>query len=151
MGKARRNYQTQWAGQFGAAHELARRGYLVTFTTGNAPGTDLLCESPGRVLFKVQVKSVSGKNAFICQRSLLKPDDKLFLIFVSLPPPLREHPRYFILNHEQFLRVIAAQDRYAQEKTKRTGKTYADFPYSGFLYSVLEKFDFCDAWENLPV
>ena len=29
-----KRHHTQWAGQFGAAHELIRRGYSVTFTMG---------------------------------------------------------------------------------------------------------------------
>jgi hypothetical protein len=66
----RRHYQTQWAGQFGVAHELTRRGYLVTFTTGNAPGDDLLCQSPSGVAFSIQVKSLSSKTYFLYQKSL---------------------------------------------------------------------------------
>jgi hypothetical protein len=66
----RRSYQTQWAGQFGVAHELVRRGYLVTFTTGNARDDDLLCLSQSGDAFSVQVKSLSSKTFFPCQGNL---------------------------------------------------------------------------------
>lgn len=50
-------FQTQWSGQFGVAHEMTRRGYLVSFTMGNAPAIDLLCRSPKDQDFSLQVKT----------------------------------------------------------------------------------------------
>jgi len=152
MKKPRTNYQTQWAGQFGTAHELTRRGHLVTFTTGNAPRTDLLCQSPKGVLFSVQVKSLSSKTYFLYQEALLQPNPNLFLVFVlvpafrSEPPPL---PEYFVLNHEQFLQVVEEQARVGKAAEKRRGKPYAEFS-PGINYPVLAGFKFRDAWGILP-
>ena len=150
MKKPRKNYQTQWSGQFGTAHELTRRGYLVTFTTGNAPHTDLLCQSPEGVPFSVQVKSLSSKTYFLYQEALLQPKPNLFLIFVLIPasrsgplPP----PEYFVLNHEQFLKVVEEQRRIGKEAEKRRGKPYAEFS-PGINYPVLARFR--DAWGILP-
>ena len=58
----RDRFQTQWAGQFGVAHEMTRRCYLVSFTMGNAPAVDLLCKSPNDTTFSLQVKSLKAKN-----------------------------------------------------------------------------------------
>jgi hypothetical protein len=149
MKKPRKNYQTQWSGQFGAAHELSRRGYWVTFTTGNAPAVDLLCQSPGGVLFPVQVKSLSSRTSFLCQKALLERADKLFFILVVLPSALSERPEYFILNHVDFRQVMTAQDRACRETEKKLGRPLKEFS-PGFNYSVLAKFTFRDAWEKLP-
>ena len=89
MSKNKKHARTQWAGQFATALELTRRNYLVTFTLGNEPTTDLMCESPTeRRLFKVQVKSLSSKTCFLCQERLLEPDKSLFFVFVFIPPVL---------------------------------------------------------------
>jgi len=88
----KRSYQTQWAGQFGVAHELVRRGYLVTFTTGNALGDDLLCLSPSGVAFSDQVKSLSFKGYFIYQKSLLESPPTRFLVFVLVPRDCSQRP-----------------------------------------------------------
>jgi len=145
----RKHYQTQWAGQFGAAHELTRRGYLVTFTAGNAPATDLLCQSPSGEAFPVQVKSLKTKTYFLYQASLLEGKKKLYFIFVLIPESLQRDPEYFILNKEQFLRVAEEQENILKESEKRHGKPYAKFS-PGINYSVLARHDFRDAWGNLP-
>ena len=41
MEKTLKRYCVQWAAQFFVAAELTRRGYIVSFTLGNAPETDL--------------------------------------------------------------------------------------------------------------
>lgn len=51
-----KRYQTQWAGQFYVAAELTRRGYIVSFTLGNAPTTDLLARVPEGEAFSVEVQ-----------------------------------------------------------------------------------------------
>jgi hypothetical protein len=150
MTDRRKRYLTQWSGQFGAAHELSRRGYLVTFTTGNAPAVDLLCQSPGGVPFSVQVKSLSSRTSFILQKSLLQPKDNLFFILVVLSSLPSERPEYFVLTHRQILQVIEKMKRWMKEKEKRTGKKYKEFP-PGINYSLLVRdFDFRDAWDGLP-
>jgi hypothetical protein len=152
MKKQHKNYQTQWTGQFGTAYELTRRGHLVTFTTGNAPQIDLLCQSPGGVLFSVQVKSLSSKTYFLYQEALLQPNPNLFLVFVLVPafqPELPQAPEYFVLNHKQFLQVVDEQTRVGKAAEKRRGKPYAAFA-PGINYPVLAGFNFRDAWGILP-
>src|SRR5687768_3186102 len=106
----RRRYQTQWAGQFGVAHELVRRGYLVALTTGNAPGDDLLCQSPSGVPFSVQVKSFSKKHMthyVPYQPSLLEPKPTRYLVFVFVPLDCSQPPEYVVMNNAQFLDLAA--------------------------------------------
>jgi hypothetical protein len=97
----------------------------------------------------VQVKSLSSRTSFICQKSLLEPQDNLFFILVVLSRALSQRPEYFVLNHEQFLQVIKEQERWMREEAKKRSKPYAEFA-PGFNYSVMAKFNFVEAWENLP-
>ena len=145
MKKRKKTYQTQWAGQFGVAHELTRRGYLVTLTMGNAPATDLLCESPSGVAFSVQVKSLNS----LYQESLLEPNASRFFVFVLVPadPPCR--PEYFVLNNQQFQDIVKEQENLLREKEKKRGKPYKKFS-PGINYGTLAQHNFLDAWGNLP-
>lgn len=145
----RRNYQTQWAGQFGVAHELTRRGYLVTFTAGNAPSDDLLCKSPSGIPFSVQVKSLSSKTYFIYQKSLLEPIPTRFFAFVLIPRDAFRKPEYFVMNTEQFLCLVEEQERILKESEERRGRPYAAFS-PGINYPVIARHNFRDAWDNLP-
>jgi hypothetical protein len=149
MEKRKKNYQTQWAGQFGVAHELTRRGYLVTFTTGNAPAADLLCESPSGVAFSVQVKSLRSKMYFLYQPSLLKLNASRFFVFVLVPATPSQQPEYFVLNSQQFRNVVEEQERILKQAEEKRKKPYAKFS-SGINYGTLAHHDFLDAWGNLP-
>ncbi|MFC1588326.1 hypothetical protein ACFL54_08450 [Planctomycetota bacterium] len=149
MAKRRRNYQTQWAGQFGVAHELSRRGYLATFTTGNAPATDLLCQSPFGISFSVEVKSLSVKTYFLIQDHLLEPIPDRYLIFVFIPRTLTDKPEYYILTNKQFRRLMEEEKEAIKEAEKKRGKPYAEFS-KGINYKVLASHNFRDAWASLP-
>ena len=145
-----RRYQTQWAGQFGVAHELTRRGYLVTFTTGNALSDDLLCQSPAGVAFSVQVKSLSSKTYFLYQKSLEEaPLATRFFVFVLLATDSSIRPEYFVMNKEQFLTLVEEQKRILAESEKRRGRAYAEFS-PGINYPIVAQHNFRDAWDNLP-
>ena len=145
----RKNYKTQWAGQFGVAHELTRRGYLVTFTTGNASAADLLCESPSGVAFSVQVKSLGSKTWFLYQSSLLEANASRFFVFVLIPADLSKGPEYFVLNNEQFLKVVDEQEHSLRESEQKRGKPYAKFA-PGIDYAALARHGFLYAWGSLP-
>jgi len=147
--KRGKGYQTQWAGQYGVAHELTRRGYLVAFTTGNAPMTDLLCQSPEGVPFSIEVKSLSSKNYFLFQDSLLQPKADRFFVFVLLPKSLTERPEYFVLNNKQFQQAAGEQKRRDKEAEKKRGGPYKPFS-PGVHYSILNESGFRDAWDSLP-
>lgn len=149
MKKQNKRYQTQWAGQFGVAHELTRRSYLVTFTTGNAPAADLLCESPQGEVFSVQVKSLSSKTYFLYQKHLIVPNRDWFIVFVLLPSTPSHRPEYFVLNNQQFLKLVEEENEILKIAEKKRGRPYADFS-PGINYGTLARHVFQDAWGNLP-
>ena len=150
---AREVHQTQWAGQFGVAHEMTRRGYLVTFTMGNAPTTDLLCKSPHGVEFSVQVKSLRSKNYFLYQDSLLNTSSNLYFVFVLVPTTIGFNnlnpPEYFVLNKQQFLKAVEEEKNRAIEEEKKRGRPFAKFS-PGINYKTINKDEYRNAWQNLP-
>src|ERR1700722_14229740 len=102
---AAKGRQTQWATQFLVAGELIRRGYTVSFTQGNnTPIADLMVGSPSSKLFWVDVKGLSGKNAWLITPQ--EPRDDLFYILVLLSrlaekPKERVADRFFILTQAE--------------------------------------------------
>jgi hypothetical protein len=88
---------------FAVGAELCRRGYDVALTVGNAPTKDLMCESPGRRNFKVQVKSTSTKNFVLVQKRVLDlpTDDALVFVVVLVPPDSSERIQFFVLTHAE--------------------------------------------------
>jgi len=147
------HHQTQWAGQFGVAHEMTRRGYLVTFTMGNAPATDLLCKSPHGVEFSVEVKTLKAKNYFLYQESLLKTESNLFFVFALVPPvfenSVSKTPEYFVLSKKQFLGAVEEERTKAKVLELKRGRPYAPFA-PGLSYTTLNKKEFLNCWNNLP-
>lgn len=74
------------AGEFLAAGQLFKRGYLVSITMGNAKAVDLFVSNPttGKT-FKVQVKTLRQKNCFPVRRECLDPDS--IYVFIILNDP----------------------------------------------------------------
>ncbi|MFZ5768640.1 MAG: hypothetical protein ACOY3F_08090 [Bacillota bacterium] len=120
MGMQERKYRTQWSAQFFTAGELARRGYLVSLTLGNAPVADLLVQSPSGTHFTVDVKGQSTKNFWLIQKR--EPNPAHFFVLVYLPSDLGP-PRYFIVPSDELMRrreeyrtrIISKGARYRDE------------------------------------
>jgi hypothetical protein len=121
---------TQWAAQFYTAAELTRRGYLISFTLGNAPATDLQVTSPTGISFPVEIKGLQASNWWIVRR----PDPKIgrFYILVLVPSAdVKRPPRYFVLNTKQLLTIH--QD---------------DPKWPGMNFGAVAQYE--NAWEALP-
>ena len=100
-----KSHKTQWTAQFLVAAELARRGYEVSFTMGNAtPIADLMVGSPrsGR-MFWVDVKGLSSKNAWFLKRQATRPD--LFYILVLVDGAAGDD-RFFILDQGEANQLV---------------------------------------------
>ncbi|HEX4125732.1 MAG TPA: hypothetical protein VHY37_13480 [Tepidisphaeraceae bacterium] len=161
MAKGSKHHQTQWTGQFGVAYELSRRGYLVTFTLGNAPAVDLICRSPQGVTFSVQVKALSSKNYFLFSPAVLdgpaSPADPasagIYFVLVLIPKPAGGQAEYFVLNHQQLLAALAEEKQVYEDGRNRLGKPIVEFS-PGVGYSFLSKRNeaakWRDCWETLP-
>ncbi len=127
------NYHTQWTGQFYVAAELTKRGYLITFTLGNAPVTDLLARVPDGSSFSVEVKSRSTPSHFIIPKEPPARDDQ-FWIFVVL----KDGPRYFIATSDE------VRPAWLDHKSKLKGGSLP-----ALNWGVVQKWE--DRWDILPL
>jgi len=129
------------AGEHFAAGELARRGFLVTLTRGNAPGIDILAYHPEtRKTVALQVKSALGGNQphgkWIMSQ---KDEDETAVrsdafIFIHLPEPPGP-PEYSIVpsrtvakaiynDHRSWLATPGSKGQ--QRSTKNTMRHFKD-------------------------
>ena len=136
----KKNYQTQWAAQFYTAAELTRRGYLATFTLGNAPEVDLLCASPSGRHFSIDVKGLSSKNFWLIRER--EPHNDLYYVLVYLPPNF-ENPQYFILHSKVLMKKIAG----LKKLTLANGKRWVDSG-SGINWGM--SLEHQNAWDVFP-
>jgi len=136
----KKNYQTQWAAQFYVAAELTRRGYLATFTLGNAPEVDLLCVSPSDEHFNIDVKGLSSKNFWLIRER--EPRADLYFALVYLPPN-HDTPQYFILHSKTLMKRITE----LKELTLANGKRWVESG-SGINWGM--SLEYKDCWNVLP-
>lgn len=140
MSTDRKRYRTQWAAQFYAAAELTRRGYLVSFTLGNAPVVDLLVVSPKNEHFMIDVKGLSSKNFWLVKEH--EPQDDLFYILVYLPSD-SQPPNFYIISSKEMAKEINA----LKQQTIDAGK---DWTGSGAGINWGTAVPFKDRWNLLP-
>jgi hypothetical protein len=127
---------TQWAAQFAVASELCKRGYLVSFTMGNAtPEADLMVMSPQRRSFLIDVKG-QRTNSFWRIRS---KDSKEDLFYVLALVPSGKANRFFVLSHAQVNKLMKAYER--------SGVKY-DPRFSGFNPGSAVLYE--NKWDALP-
>lgn len=141
MRENRSKTNTQWAGHFYTAAELARREYIVTFTLGNVPKTDLLAASPSGKSFRIECKSQKASNVWLIGD--VPVDKLLFYVLVHVPLNDDEPPRFYIVPSKDAKRLVL-------EERKRTISrgTNPDTFRAGFPYSQAKPFQ--DAWHKLP-
>ncbi|HHY35748.1 MAG TPA: hypothetical protein GX510_09020 [Firmicutes bacterium] len=136
-----RKYMTQWSAQFFAAAELARRGYLVSLTLGNAPSADLIVQSPKGTRFTVDVKGQATKNFWLIQKREANPAAHFFIL-VYLPKSY-DPPWYFIVPSDELMKK---REEYARKIISR-GRPYRD-DLGGINWSTAHEYR--DKWDCLP-
>ncbi len=100
------------AGEHFAAGELARRGFLVTLTRGNAPGIDILAYHPEtKKTLAIQVKAALGSNQARGKWIMSQKDEDKkavrsdVFIFIRLPAP-PDPPEYSIVPSQAVAKAI---------------------------------------------
>ncbi len=102
---------SQWSGQFFAAGELARRGYRVSFSLGNAPSTDLTAVSAKGYQFKVEVKTVRKYgNSWLVKR-VPRDSDLYYMLVVSRPKEDFPPPMFWILSAREVKAILRKRER----------------------------------------
>lgn len=141
----KKQLQTQWTTTFLAAAELVRRGYTVSFTTGNnTPIADLMVGTNTGEQFWVDVKGLSYKNRTDWLMRPKPPFKNLFYILVHLSPPAepgteRLADQYYVLTQEEANKL---ERKY--RKDRPNNKT--NMP--GFRFP--EAMPYLDRWDQLP-
>jgi hypothetical protein len=102
---------SQWSGQFFAAGELARRGYRVSFSIGNAPSTDLTAVSARRNQFKVEVKTVRRYGNSWVVKNVPREIDLYYMLVVSRPKDNFPPPMFWILTAKEANAILRKRER----------------------------------------
>jgi len=120
---------------------------------GNTPEVDLLCRSPQKTHFPIQVKSLSSKTSFLFSRGVGRDRDDLYYVLVLIPKRDSERPEYYILDGADTLKLQEMTRVGYEARQAERGKPPVAFP-PGIGYSDLKKLDgdkhlYLDAWERV--
>ena len=143
------NYCIQWATQFYVAAELCRRKYVVTFTLGNAPRTDLQVSSSLNGEFTVEVKGQSTHNFWLIKEDHDKSRKYYFLVYI--PENHEKLVEFFIMTREE---MMAERTKYQKHIEQSSGR-YRD-ELGGFNWKTIYEKDkngrflYKDRWDKLP-
>ena len=132
----KQSHHTQWAGQFAVAAELAKRRYEVAFTMGNhTPLADLMCISPEKTAFLIDVKAMEKPNFWLIrQRAEVRHDLYYAFVLINQTVPTR----IFIASHADVHRLV---EEYVAVNERRKG-------YPGVNWSTVHPFE--NMWDRLP-
>jgi hypothetical protein len=120
------------AGEFLVAGELARRGYPISITMGNAKSVDIYADTSDGVI-RVDAKAGRTKTDFPIAKNSVNTDS--YYIFVYLQKSFDKAPEYF---------VISGKDIIYKDLIKTWGTR------QGILYSALQNGGYREAWGRLP-
>lgn len=122
------------SGEYFAAAELSRKGYIASITLRNTKGVDILCTTAdiGHQI-GIQVKTNRGSNReWILNNKIEKLiDDNLFYIFVNLHGD--NTPDYFIVpSHDVVTQARESHEKYLA-KPGRNGEAHKDTTMRKFI------------------
>jgi len=123
------------AGEFLVAGELARRGFPVSLTFGNAKSVDIYADIPQKGTIKINAKAGRSKGNWpITQKSV---KHELYYVFVFLQTKAnidKKSPEYFIVKGE-----VIIKNRLIEKWKSR----------EGIRYKTLNGDNYKGRWENL--
>jgi len=123
------------AGEFLVAGELARRGFPVSLTFGNAKSVDIYADIPKKGIIKVNAKAGRSKGNWPI--TVGSVEDELFYIFVFLQTKRnfdKKQPEYFIVTGAEIKRNELIKKWKFRE---------------GIKYNTLNNNDFKGRWDKL--
>lgn len=138
------------AGEYFAAAEISRRGYLAAITLRNSDGVDILVSNiEGDKLFSIQVKTTQNKKKWILNKKVEneKYENKYFA-FVNMPENLNMQPEYFIIKSNILAENIFKGHRSWLKGTGINGKIRNDSDVRQFDPQYYERKDLLD-WNSL--
>jgi hypothetical protein len=143
-------YHTQWAAQFYVAAELTRRGYLVSFTMGNAKRTDLHVENSKGESFSVQVKGAKTQKGWYVSEPK-SPHGNLYYVLVYVPDEdsgSRPSPRFFVLTEAETKSVVERDVPRYMEKHRVSREEAEKKVQTGVAWKDANRHP--ERWDKLP-
>jgi hypothetical protein len=138
------------AGEYYAAAEISRRGFLAAITLRNSDGVDILVSNiEGNKLFSIQVKTTQNKRKWILNKKVEneKSENKYFA-FVNIPQNLEIQPEYFIINSKTLSEHIFNGHRSWLNGIGKNGKIRNDSDVRQFDPQYFEKENLL-SWDSL--
>lgn len=141
------NNITGASGEYFAAAELSRRGWIAVLTLKNTPNIDLIATTPdGKRTINIQVKtrSISNRKGWLLSRSIetIVPGSNFYIVFVDLQG-MDSKPDYYIIPKNLFAKWISKGHRDWLATPGRNGRAHVDNPIREFAkprFHVFEKF-----------
>lgn len=95
-------------GEYYAAAELSRRGYIAAITLRNSDGVDILVSNiSGDRLFSIQVKATQNKRKWVLSKKVETDySERKYFVFVCIPPQLEQLPEFVIVHSEILAKKI---------------------------------------------
>ena len=128
---------THLAGEFLVAGELARRGYPVSITFGNAKSVDIYAETKGGTK-KVDAKAGRAKSNWpIGESTRIEEDVYYIFVYLQTSSKIRRNvaPEYFVVSGKEILEENLIRDW-------KGGR-------HGIMYKTLNKSDYKERWDKL--
>ena len=128
---------THLAGEFLVAGELARRGYPVSITFGNAKSVDIYVETQDRIQ-KVDAKAGRAKSNWpIGETTHIEEDVYYIFVYLQTLSRIKENvaPEYFVVSGKEILDNELIR--------KWAGRR------RGILYRALNTPDYIERWDKL--
>ena len=122
------------AGEFLVAGELARRGYSVSITMGNAKSVDIYAGTRETII-EVDAKALRGKSDWPITKESINKKEFYIFVFLQTKREINRNnpPEYFVAKGEELLPMI---------------ETWGTM--QGIKYSSLNNEGFKDRWDKLP-
>ena len=137
------------AGEYFAAAELSRRGYIASITLRNTKGIDIIATNEeGTKSINIQVKSTSKSSRggwILNQKAEQMSEKNLFYIFVKIPKD-NEIPLFHIVPSRNLARAVKSGHKKWLETPGKKGQKHND---SSMRYWRDEDNKYLDRWDLL--
>ena len=137
------------AGEYFAAAELSRRGYIASITLRNTKGVDIIATNEAAsksVNIQVKTSSGSGRGGWILNKKAEEmSEDNLFYIFVKIPKD-NESPSFHIVPSKKLSRSVKAGHKKWLDTPGKKGQKHKD---TTMRYWQDDKDKYLDRWDLL--
>ena len=122
------------AGEFLVAGELARRGFPVSITFGNAKSVDIYADVPKKGIVKVNAKAGRAKGNWPITQKSVEADLYYIFVFLQTKRNFDKPPEYFIVKGEEIRKKMLIEKWESRE---------------GIRYKTLNHSNYKGRWDNL--